>query len=73
MALTDIVFYEVVAEANRGDTGVVADSVTDTSRLYITLPAVGDVDTGVVYGSQDSLTGTSAGGGGGGPTYYAYG
>ena len=34
MALTDIVFYEVVAEANRGDTGVVADSVTDTSRLF---------------------------------------
>jgi hypothetical protein len=73
MALTDIIFYEVVAEANRGDTGEVQNSTADTSTLYVTIPAVGDVESGVVYGRQDSETGTLVGGGGGGPTYYAYG
>ena len=73
MALTDIVFYDVVAEADRGNTGVVADSVASTSTLYLTVPEVADVESGVVYGRQDSQTGTLVGGGGGGPTYYAYG
>lgn len=74
MALTDIIFYDVSAEANRGDIGTVTDSVTDTSTSYITIPAVGDVEAGVVYGLQDSQTGTLVGGGGGGgSTYYAYG
>lgn len=72
MALTDIVFYEVIAEANRGNIGTVADAVADVSNMYITIPAIADVESGVVYGRQDSLTGTLTGGGGGGPTYYAY-
>ncbi len=72
MALTDIIFYDVSAEANRGDIGLVENSVTDTSTLYITIPAIGDVESGVIYGLQDSQTGTLSGGGGG-PSYYAYG
>jgi hypothetical protein len=72
MALTDIVFYEVISEINRGNIGLIADSATDTSTLYLTIPAEADVESGIIYGRQDSNTGTLVGGGGG-PTYYAYG
>ena len=71
MALTDIVFYEVISEANRGNIGTVADAVADVSNMYITIPVIATVQSGIVYGRQDSLTGTLTGGGGG-PTYYAY-
>ena len=72
MALTDIIFYDVSVESNRGNVGLVTDTVVETATLFTTIPAVNDVELGVVYGPQDSQTGTLEGGGGG-PTYYAYG
>ncbi len=71
MALTDIIFYEVVAVADRGNIGEVEDTTASSHTLFVTTPAIEDVKTGVIYGLQNSLSGTLAGGGGG-PTYYAY-
>jgi hypothetical protein len=74
MALTDIV-AEIGASANasfadRGDVGSLVDQLGDpnASRLFITLPTAAQVETGVMFGNQDSLTGTFVGGGGGGDT-----
>ena len=63
MALTDIIFYDVVAVVNRGNVGVVADTTASHHTMFLTTPVVTNVTTGVVYGPQNSLTGTSAGGG----------
>lgn len=72
MALTDVIFYEVVASVNRGNTGTVEDTTASHHTLFVTIPAITDVKTGVIYGLQNNLTGTLTGSGGG-PTYYAYG
>ncbi len=72
MALTDIVSEAGMAAnasfADRGDVGSLVDQLgdPDVSRLYITLPDVAEVQSGVVFGNQDSETGTYVGGGGGG-------
>lgn len=74
MALTDVVFFNVSSQASRGDVGAISDSDGLMSHtLYVTIPAIANVATGIVYGRQNSLTGTMSGGGGGGPTYYSYG
>lgn len=72
MALTDIVSEAGMSAnaslADRGDVGSLVDQLGDpnVSRLYITLPDVAEVQSGVVFGNQDSETGTYVGGGGGG-------
>jgi len=69
MALTDIIFYDVVAVADRGNVGTVEDTTAAHHSLFLTTPAIADVESGVVYGPQNTLTGTLTGGG---PTYYSY-
>lgn len=69
MALTDIVFDDNnSAAAARGDIGSAVDSLSPqmSHRLLLSVPTAAQVETGVVFGPQDSLTGTFVGGGGGG-------
>lgn len=73
MALADIIFYAVVAEADRGNVGVIENTTADHHTLFVTIPLVTQVENGIIFGGQNSLVGTFAGGGGGGPTYFAYG
>lgn len=74
MALTDIVSEAGMSAnasfADRGDVGSLVDQLGDpnASRLYLTVPAASAVQSGVVFGAQDSESGTYVGGGGGGDT-----
>lgn len=68
MALTDVLFMSGnSASAGRGDIGTLEDVLPDdmTNRLFITVPIAAQVESGVVFGRQDSQTGTFIGGGGG--------
>ena len=67
MALTDVLFMSAnAANADRGDVGALEDILPDgmSNRLFLTTPTAAQVESGVVFGSQDSLTGTFVGGGG---------
>lgn len=68
MALTDVLFMSAnAAEADRGDVGTLEDILPDemSNSVFLTLPTVAQVQSGVAYGQQgDELTGTASGGGG---------
>jgi len=69
MALTDITFAEGFSElANRGNIGVLVDidfTPKLASYLFLVVPVVGDVKSGVVYGQQGTeKTGTYVASGG---------
>ena len=69
MALTDIVSEGGESSAAaRGDIGTLEDILDSRgycNRLTLAVPTVGQVQTGVVFGPQSSLTGTYVGGGSG--------
>lgn len=69
MALTDITFFDVTAEANRGNIGSVSNTTAETSFMFLTSPIIGDVRTSIAYGPQDSFIGTLNPSGGGGSGY----
>jgi hypothetical protein len=69
MALTDIIFYDIVAEANRGNIGVVSDTTIDTHTLFLISPITGDVRVNISYGPQGSFIGTLSPSGGGSSGY----
>lgn len=69
MAFTDIVFSENFSSfADRGDIGTLVDithSQKQENNVFLEVPVVGDVKSGVVYGHQGTeLTGTYVAGGG---------
>lgn len=68
MALTDIVSNTGTDLMDRGDIGTLedVDAPDFVDNLFIDVPLVGEVQSGVQYGQQgDELTGTFVGGGGG--------
>lgn len=68
MALTDVVSGVQTDLMARGDIGTVVDvdSERRVDKLFIDVPIVGEVQSGVDYGQQGTeLTGTYVGGGGG--------
>jgi hypothetical protein len=73
MALTDIVSEAGESSAAaRGNVGVITDALSRDSMsnsLFLTVPLASQVETGVVFGPQDGLTGSFAGGGGGGTVW----
>lgn len=69
VALTDVLFMSAnAAEADRGDVGTLEDILPDemSNSVFLTVPTVAQVQSGVEYGQQgNELTGTYVGGGGG--------
>jgi hypothetical protein len=66
MALTDVVSPTGVSFADRGDIGTVEDVVTSngSDKMFLDVPTVGQVQSGVQYGQQGTeLTGTYTGSG----------
>ena len=69
MALTDVVSGVQTDLLTRGNSGTVVDvdSERRVDKLFIDVPVVGEVQSGVQYGQQGTeLTGSYVGGGSGG-------
>lgn len=76
MALTDIVYSDnFSALADRGNIGTLVDidyTPTLADYVYRTEPPIANVQLGIVYGPQDTLTGTYSGSGSIIATDYAF-
>jgi hypothetical protein len=77
MALTEVTFGSNTYTVDRGNIGVVSDSLDlemgMTSSLTLSVPTIGDVRVNTAYGPQNSLTGTLNPSGGGGGSGYSKG
>lgn len=63
MALTEVTFSTNTYVVDRGDLGVVADTVVSSHTLFVTIPNPSQVQAGIEYGRQSSQTGLLTGGG----------